>query len=94
MFVEDLDPFFDTDSGFATSATVGATSIPVIFDNGYQSALGGIVESTGPQCVAQSADVSSVVQGTSITIGGTGYTVRGVQPDGTGVTTLQLERAV
>lgn len=93
MFVEDLTPLFDITTGFAVTATVGVATFPVIFDNGYQSALSGLVESTGPVCQAMSADVTSVVQGTSISIGGTAYLVAGVQPDGTGVTTLTLERA-
>ncbi len=93
MFAEDLRPFFDVAGGFAVTATVGAASFPVIFDNGYQSALGGMVESTGPQCMAKSADVSTVVQGTSITINAVAYKVREVQPDGTGVTVLFLERS-
>lgn len=91
MFVEDLSVFFDTASGFAQSATVDGDTFPVIFDNGYQSALGGLVESTGPICQAKTADVSTVVQGATITIASTDYRVRGVQPDGTGITTLVLE---
>ena len=90
MFVEDLSVFFDTASGFAQSATVDGDTFPVIFDNGYQSALGGMMESTGPICQAKTADVASVVQGATISIGGTDYVVTGVQPDGTGLTTLQL----
>lgn len=93
MFTEDLSPFFDVAGGFAQTATVGATSFPVIFDNGYQAALANMVESTGPVCQAKSADVSTVVQGTSITIATVSYKVREVQPDGTGVTILFLERA-
>lgn len=90
MFAEDLAPFFDTDAGFAQTASVGAASFPVIFDAAYQSGMNGLVETAGPACQAKSADVSTVVQGTTITIGATAYTVVGVQPDGTGVTTLQL----
>lgn len=90
MFVEDLAAFFDTATGFAQSATVAGQSVPVIFDNGYTTVLGGLVESTGPSCIAKTTDVADVVQGDTITIDGTVYTVTGVQPDGTGVTTLQL----
>lgn len=93
MFAEDLAVFFDTDTGFAQSATVGAASFPVIFDNAFQSPLSGMIESTGPVCQAKSADVSTVVQGTAISINAVAYKVREVQPDGTGVTTLFLERA-
>lgn len=93
MFAEDLAPFFDTDAGFAVTATVGASSFPVIFDNAYQAGLGNMIESAGPVCQAKSADVSTVVQGTAITINAVSYKVREVQPDGAGVTTLFLERA-
>lgn len=90
MFAEDLAPFFDTVGGFAQTATVGGSSFPVIFDKAYVSALGGMVESTGPACVAKTADVASVVQGTSITIAAVVYAVTGVEPDGTGTTVLHL----
>ena len=93
MFTEDLSPFFDVAGGFAQTATVGASSFPVIFDKAYVAALGDMVESTGPVCQAKSADVSAVVQGTSITIASVAYKVREAQPDGTGITVLFLERA-
>lgn len=91
MFAEDLTAFFDITSGFAQNATLsGGGVVPVIFDKAYQGALGGLVESTGPQCLAKSADVSAVVQGSTLVIAGTTYTVTGVEPDGTGITVLQL----
>lgn len=90
MFAEDLTAYFDTDGGFAQTATVGGASFPVIFDNAYQSGLAGLVESTGPQCIAKTADVAAVVQGSTLTTGGTAYLVTSVQPDGTGITTFGL----
>jgi hypothetical protein len=90
MFVEDLSTFFDTTTGFAVSATVLGQTVPVIFDKAYFGAMGGLVESTGPQCLAQTSTVASVVQGTAIVINATTYTVTGVEPDGTGITVLQL----
>jgi hypothetical protein len=91
MFSEDLAAFFDTANGFAQNATLaGGGVVPVIFDRAYVGVLSGLVESTGPQATAKSADVAAVVQGSTLAIGGTTYTVTGVEPDGTGVTTLQL----
>lgn len=92
MFTEDLSPFLDTDDGFAVSATIGAATVPVIFDNAYLAAQ-GLVESTGPQCLGKTADLAGAVQGTAVTISGTAYTVTGNQPDGTGMTVLQLREA-
>ncbi len=93
MFVEDLSVFFDASNGFAVNATVGGSTVPVIFDAVGQSALAGFVETAGPQCIAKSQDVATVVQGTAITINAVAYTVTGVEPDGTGLTTLQLRKA-
>ncbi len=90
MFAEDLAPFFDTDAGFAQTASAGGSSFPVIFDNAYQAGMNALVETTGPICQARTVDVASVVQGSTITIGATAYTVVSVQPDGTGVSTLGL----
>lgn len=71
----------------------GGVVVAVLFDNGYQAALAGFVESSGPSCQARTSDVSSVVQGSTITIASVAYKVTNVQPDGFGVTTLQLELA-
>lgn len=92
-FTEDLSALFDVEHGFAVLATSGASSFPVLFDNGYQDALTGLVETTNPVARAQSADVASLVQGSPITIAAVAYTITGVQSDGTGVTLLQLRRA-
>lgn len=93
MFSEDLGTFFSLDTPGSATATVSGGDIVVLFDNGYQAALAGFVESTGPSCVARTSDVSTLVQGSSVTINATAYKVATVQPDGFGVTTLQLELA-
>lgn len=91
-FEEDLSPFFNT-AEFADAATVGGVAVDGIFDNGYQAALGGLMESTGPTFTAATADLSSAVDGTTVAIGGVHYKVMNNQPDGTGVTVLSLEKA-
>ena len=85
--------FLDVDE-FGVSATYdGATAIIGIFDNDFLQVLGGEigVESSGPQFLCRTADVSSVVHGKTLLIGSTTYTVKGVEPDGTGMTTLMLQ---
>jgi hypothetical protein len=91
MFTEDLSAFFDVSNGFAVNATLaGGGVVPVIFDRAYVGLLGGMVETSGPQAMAKTADVSTVAQGSTLVILGTTYTVTGVEPDGTGITVLQL----
>jgi hypothetical protein len=48
------------------------------------------VESTEPTLLARTADVSGLAHGDSLTISSTSYTVRGIQPDGTGMTQIML----
>lgn len=75
--------------------TVGAVEVAVIFDAAYISAMGGVVDATQPMCLLKTSDVAaqSMVFGTAVTIGGTAYTVRSTQPDGTGLSALMLEVA-
>lgn len=93
MFVEDFTAFFTLDTPGSATATVSGGNITVLFDNGYQAALQGFAESASPSCQARTADVASLVQGSPITINAIAYKVATVQPDGSGVTTLQLEQA-
>lgn len=95
MFTEDLSPFFDAVNGFAEAVTYQGTSeIAVIFDNAFaQIDLGGSgVESTRPACLARAADVPNVAHGHTLKRGATTYHVVEVQPDGTGMVLLVLEK--
>ena len=90
-FVEDLAPFFST-SDFAVDATLGGTAVTGIFDAAYLEPLGSIVEGVGPVFMLSTADAASSAHGTTLVIGAATYKVRGIEPDGTGVTLLRLER--
>lgn len=88
----DLSTLLGTDDfGVAGAITDGAT-INGIFDDASEmvNAETGAVETTNPQFICRTADVSSVVIATVITISSTPYSVIGIQPDGTGLTTLIL----
>lgn len=95
---EDFSIFFDTD-GFAVPFTftpqVGTPETAVgIFDDAYSAATGGevTVASTQPQLIYETATLDvTPIYGDAITVNGTAYTVVGIQPDGTGTTTLMLE---
>lgn len=92
MFAEDLTPFFDVASGFATSATWnGTTTVSGILDNDYAEPLGNVVQSLAPVFTLPTSSVPGVKHGDTLVISATTYKVRGVEPDGTGITTLRLE---
>lgn len=87
MFAEDLTAFF---VDFGVDATLGDLAVRCIFDAAYVDPLG--VESSGPVATLPTADAANAVHGQTLIIAGTSYKVRGVEPDGTGITLLRLER--
>lgn len=78
----------------ATTRFGEVVQFPVIFDNAYVGALGDRLESAQPQAQARSADVADLAHGSACSISGVDYLVAGLQPDGTGMTTLILELSV
>lgn len=92
MFAENLAPFFNV-AEFADTATLDAVDVAGIFDADYVEALG--VESSGPAFTLPTSATVGVAHGSTLVITsglGTGtWKVRGIQPDGTGVTLLKLE---
>jgi hypothetical protein len=89
---EDLAPFF---ADFAVDATVNGQAVRGIFDNGWQAAEVGLVgmSSARPMLTLPTAGLSADPVGQTAVVGGTSYLVAAHQPDGTGVSTLMLERA-
>lgn len=80
-----------TPAGGGASSTVAG-----IFDDEYIDAeVGGPVpvSGTSPRFVCRTADLTSGGSfGDSLVIGGSTYLVRVIRPDGTGMTTLWLEK--
>lgn len=91
-FVETLSPFF---ADFAVSATVGGQAVQGIFDNGYQLGSVGAVglSATQPTLTVATASLPADPVGAAAVVGGVAYVVAEHQPDGTGVSTLLLERS-
>jgi len=89
---EDLAPFF---ADFAVNATVNGAAVRGIFDNGFASAEVGLVglSSARPMLTLPTAGLSADPVGQTAVVNGTSYLVAVHQPDGTGVSTLMLERA-
>ena len=78
---------------YGTTVTKADTStFTAIFDNDFLAVDldESEVESTEPTLLARTADVSGLAHGDSLTISAVSYTVRGIQPDGTGMTHIML----
>jgi len=90
--------FFST-SDFGDAATYtpsggSAATVNGVFDKDYSLAdLGGSVAigSNDPRFVCRTSDVSSAASGDQLVVRSVTYTVRTVEDDGTGITTLILE---
>ena len=87
-FTEDFDPFL-TDFGVTATLADGST-ITGIFDAASVDVL--TAASVGPQLIIKTASVGTLAYGSTLTISGVTYAVRQLDPDGTGMTTLILER--
>jgi hypothetical protein len=93
----ELAIFFDADDfGVTASYTPSggsASNVKGIFDNEFfEAGVGEVgVAIQQPRFVCRTSDVSAAAEGDAITINSVAYTIRVVQPDGTGVTTLVLE---
>ena len=79
---------------FGVAATWGAVTVYGIFDDTFAlvNEATGEVATSGPQFVCRTSDVSSAVQGNTITINTVTWKIIGVQADGTGITVLLLSR--
>jgi high-affinity K+ transport system ATPase subunit B len=71
--------------------TVGGTAVWAIVDNEYVEALS--VTGTQPVATCRSSDVTGVTRATTVVRGGVTYRVANIEPDGTGMTLLRLERS-
>lgn len=94
MFSESLGVFFDVATGFAVNATYQGSTIPVILDSAYSGVDQGqvLIDAMDTQVLVQDSLVPTVRQGHLLTIGTTVYKVTGVEPDGTGLSVLRLEK--
>ena len=80
------------DANGTTVTKTEASTLTAIFDNDFLAVDldESEVESTEPTLLARTADVSGLAHGDSLTISAVSYTVRGIQPDGTGMTQIML----
>jgi hypothetical protein len=91
-FAENLQPFFDT-SGFGVAATYnGTTTVNGMLDLAYMEPLGNMAEASAPVFTCAEADVAAVKHGDTLAVASRTYKVVGVEPDGTGVVVLRLQR--
>ena len=98
-FEEDFSAFFDATDGFAVAflftPKIGSPiSGTCIYDDAYSAATGGEVSvaSSQPQIIYETSKITPPPRyGEKITVSAKDYRIVGIQPDGTGVTTLMLE---
>jgi len=85
LAADDFDAFT---ADFGVDVVVGGVPQRGIFDEAYAEAF-GMVSGSRPMLVVLTSP--QAVKGATVSVAGKNYTVAEPQPDGTGVTTLQLE---
>lgn len=77
------------------TATIGAASFDVIFDNAHAGQQIGslMIEATGPIINCKTADLPATPRGALVTIRSTNYTITEHQPDGTGMSFCTLQKS-
>lgn len=84
------------DWGVSATFTHGATTTTIsgIFDNDFVEVdTGGVpFAMQQPRFLTQSTAVSTAVENDTLVISGTTYKIKVIQPDGTGMTNLVLEK--
>jgi len=102
MFTENRSLFFDTTNGVAVEATINLgrgsfRTFKVIFDAGLENTavLGVQIEVPNPSLVCQTADLDTapaVTHATTIEIASVAYKIINRSDDGTGISTLTLQK--
>lgn len=77
-FTEDISDFIDTND-FADVAVINAADVEGIFDRNYVEV--GDVDSLRPTFYCSLVDVDAVVQGDSVVVNDTSFTVADKQPE-------------
>lgn len=88
-FDEDVSVFFST-AEFADGVTYNGAAVTGIFDNAYFESEG--IQGSQPVFTCPTAFVPNALHGDEMVRSGVTYRVVGVEPDGTGITLLRLER--
>lgn len=70
------------------------TKIQAIFDNAHIEIEGNlsVLSTSTPMLTVRTIDVSGVLQGHELLVENTRYRVRDIQPDGTGITQIELHK--
>jgi len=74
---------------YAVAATVGGVACRGVFDAAYRDTLG--MANAAPQLLVRESDLPTLAVGQSAVIPAGTFTVRAIEPDGTGMATLILE---
>ncbi len=98
FITDDIAHIMNT-SHFATAATYtptggSATTVNGIFDAEFKmlNPVTGGYENQAPQFSCATSSVSAAKHGEPVVIGGVTYYIRGIEPDGTGLTVLRLSK--
>ena len=92
MRLEFLQDFGSSSCTFTDTSATSSSTITALLKREYYEETAGdaTVQSSSPVAHVRTSDVSSVVQGDTLAVSGTTYTIVEVAPDNEGITQLRL----
>jgi hypothetical protein len=88
--VEDMSVFFNTLEHAVDALWKGTTTVQVIFDNAYAETYN--TNGTTPIVHVATNSMPSVARGEAMVINAVNYTIKNIEPNGTGVSVLELQK--
>jgi len=89
MFIENLSEFLDPNE-MADNAVIGDFTVVGIFDSQYVEVQG--MEGMRPIFTCEKSKLPEIKHGDAVIIGSATHHIAGMQPDGTGLISLILEK--
>lgn len=90
MFSEDFSAFINDGTPGYVLALIAAVNVPALFNQPSKDDFS--VSAQSSELVCDSTLVASAVRGTAVTVKGVNYKVKDINPDGTGITLIELEK--
>lgn len=90
-FTENFSNFINPDTPGYVLAVILGNEIEAIFDKNYQASFE--MNGNNPVMYVADSDLGAAEQGTSVVINSANYTIANIEPDGSGISIVQLTKA-
>jgi hypothetical protein len=90
-FTENFSDFINPDTPGYVVASILGNSVEAVFDRAFQQSFE--MNGSNPVLYVAESDLGAAEQGSAVVISSVNYTIANIEPDGSGLATLQLTKA-